>query len=367
MSQDADVVVVGAGPVGLAVALQIKLSVPSARIVVFEKYSTYLRHHTVYLSPKVFQKSPVREYVSFREVTESLTPIMRTSDVESKLLQAVITAGVEIRYEAVTDCTTLAKRFPSAKLFIGADGSHSTVHQKIFKSQYQLKRVMRYVVEVKYELESNQLAHITSADEDLPSATYHLVHETVAETTVALRFFISEQEYDQMKSATFKNPYTLMDEKKIDPLLWSSISGKLKKREEVFDEKINPNSVRITAVSLPTYASVLFAKKNEIDQSMWALVGDAAFGSPYFRSLNNGLISSCYLANMAIRLLQGADLIECVTEYNRRIQYLMSRELLAATQKNNIISAMQFANITGAKYDNQTLRHLQKAISPSSY
>lgn len=48
-AKQADVVVVGAGPVGLWTAIQIQLRFPDAHVVMFEKHSSYQRRHVLRL------------------------------------------------------------------------------------------------------------------------------------------------------------------------------------------------------------------------------------------------------------------------------------------------------------------------------
>ena len=48
---DADCVIVGAGPVGLFTAIQLRLRCPAMRVVMLEKYETYQRQHVLRIEP----------------------------------------------------------------------------------------------------------------------------------------------------------------------------------------------------------------------------------------------------------------------------------------------------------------------------
>jgi len=303
---NARVVFVGAGPVGLMTAIQTKLYDPSLPILMLEKYDKYKRQHSLILEKSSFNDAhPDADWQKF---IRALPHHIRTNELEAQLIQYADKLGIQIKKNCpVTNCHALLTEYPDADCFIGADGSHSIVHKQIFNHQYQIKKTLRYIVEVKYDAEG-KTRYLDPLSELAPAITYanHLVSEYVGKekdnkTPIALRIFVDQATYDKMQDATFKEPYKLSklagdDKPKEITKLYQTIRAWITAREMLGGEKQITDSERITATNLPVYASNEFVK--ETNGKTWCLVGDAAFGVPYFRSLNNGILCSSQLARV---------------------------------------------------------------------
>lgn len=333
---DQDVVGVGAGPIGLFTAIQIKLYKPKCKIVLYEKYQEYQRKHAISINKKSFQNSHPDE--KFQELIKQISGTIRTNVLEQELKKFALGLGIEIKYQEVVDVKALVSNHPECRYLIGADGSHSTIHKQIFHGKYQLKYNFRNIMEIKYEVlgSARKLNLCTS----LTCGSRHLVHQFIGKnyfdqeiktTPVVLRFLVTEDEYQEMKEASFKNPWTLED-KRIPDKVKKSIDSWLLARKEQLEEEIVPNSARLDVVSLPTYASSTFYKKNK-DVTTF-LVGDAACGVPYFRSINNGLLCASFLA-------KNLDEPEI---YNDFVQSRVKRELLGAKIKDKVITSMDYSH-----------------------
>lgn len=294
------VVIVGAGPVGLYTAIQLKLYDPSIKIQILEKYAQYQRKHVVKIDKTSFKDS--HPDPKFQALLESLEGTVPTQKIEESLKEFASTLGIEIKNETVASCEALVKNYPDADLFIGADGAHSIVRKEIFEDK-KSKQNLQYVAEVKYEVQgaSRPLSLWSEAYDPLLKSN-HLVVEQVGKkqendkTCVSLRVFLDKKAFQTIKSANFKNPYqwTSTDKQKMDSQLVQTIDVWLKEREKILGDKIVDGSIKISGVKLNVYQSdeVVLEKHNKT----WALVGDAAFGVPYFRSLNNGLVCANVLA-----------------------------------------------------------------------
>lgn len=302
------VVIVGAGPVGLYTAIQLKLYDPSIKIQILEKYAQYQRKHVVKVDKTSFAGS--HPDPKFQALLQSLKGTVPTQKIEESLKEFASTLGIEIKNETVVSCEELAKKYPDADLFIGADGAHSIVRNEIFEDK-KSKQNLQYVAEVKYEVQgmSRPLSLWSEAYDPLLKSN-HLVLEQVGKkqendkTCVSLRVFLDKQAFQTIKNANFKNPYqwTTADKQKMDSQLVQTIDVWLKEREKILGEKIVDGSVKISGVKLNVYQSdeVVLEKHHKT----WALVGDAAFGVPYFRSLNNGLVCANVLAKKIYATLQ---------------------------------------------------------------
>lgn len=343
------IVIVGAGPVGLFSAIQLKIQNPELSILLLEKHSEYQRHHTLSLNQASFKN--IYPDPTLLQFTKEFKQTILTSELENKMLDYVKKLGIEIDYKEVIakreektkpypetmTCDELCEQYPDADIIIGADGSHSVVHKEVFNNQYQKSTSLEYIAELKY----NAIGKVKPLNElkELPLALYnakHFVTEQVGEennsvTPVAIRIFIDELTYKKMEGATFKNPFHLSDAKK-DENLDRTIRIWLLARKEMAKEIIQPDSDRLTVTHLPIYASKEMVKKHK--GKTWFLVGDAAFGVPFFRSLNNGILCSSQLAKAITAILHPNKKIVAPEKfYSNYVQHLIDKEFFTAYSK----------------------------------
>ena len=78
-----DVVIVGAGPVGLWTAVQIKLLRPHNTVLILEKYKEYQRKHLLRLKQASMAGCPADPRLL--ALVRSLPPAVRTSELEGKV------------------------------------------------------------------------------------------------------------------------------------------------------------------------------------------------------------------------------------------------------------------------------------------
>lgn len=133
-SYDAKVVIVGAGPVGLWVAVQLKLHNPFLAVTVLEKHAVYQRNHVLRLKPRSFKGSLMDERLT--QIVARWGKVVKTSTLESDLLAYALDLDVRIEHCEVTSMTDLESTFQEAEAFIGADGYHSTCRQLFFNAEH---------------------------------------------------------------------------------------------------------------------------------------------------------------------------------------------------------------------------------------
>src|SRR5690348_13576714 len=119
------VVIVGAGPVGLYTAIQLKLYNPDIDIEILEKYSEYQRKHVVKVDKDPFADS--HPHPEFQALLATLEGAVSTAHLEKTLKEYAVKLGIKIKNETVHSCQDLAKQYPDVDMFIGADGAHSIV------------------------------------------------------------------------------------------------------------------------------------------------------------------------------------------------------------------------------------------------
>lgn len=291
-----NIVFVGAGPVGLWTAIQIKLRNPALDIRMHEKYQEYKRKHLLKLNKKSFANAATNE--SLLAMINGLATSVRTTELENGLKQIAHELGIEIVFGAVDNCEELAANYPETPLFIDASGSHSITRTQIFDDAKQTEKNLQYIAEMKYEALGNAQAQSFLKTLGAQSYTPFLANEAVGrvspdgQTPVSIRFFIDEETYTQMQDATFKNPYTLDNLNDMPKRMAEAVEARLILRER-YEQRIE-NSEKITVTTLPVYAAAQFTKHSHGKD--WCLVGDAALGVPYFRSLNAGLEAGTQLA-----------------------------------------------------------------------
>lgn len=306
-----DAVFIGAGPVGLFAAIQLKLRHPGLNILMLEKYAEFQRKHPLLIDHSSF--SNIYQHAELKGFVAALPSKIRTSELQKTFLEFAKKLGIIIEYQTVDDCFLLQDTYPGARAFCGTDGSHSIVHKQVFNGEYQHKSNMRYICEVKYDVKG-KTKPLNLFTQVIPVHAYanHLVSEFVGKeregnTPVSIRIFIDEATYLHMKKATFKNPYKINSESEndYDPKLLTTIKAWLAARETFAKESRVENSEKVTVTNLPVYASNSFvAAVNDVS---WALLGDSAIGVPYFRSLNNGLLCA-------------SEYAKCVDAYLRNIK-----------------------------------------------
>ena len=265
-----------------------------------EKYTTYQRSHILNLDKRSFQGScPDKK---FQAMINQFPEKIRTTEIEKQLLAFAKDLGIKIEYKHVEDCKTIAEEYSAYPTVIAADGARSIVRKQIFQEELDTNKDLKYIAEVKYEVEGST-RRLNRWKEAIPTLTYahHLISENVGKekegkSPVSVQFFIDKATFDTMQEARGKTFYRFTDEAKINHDLMRSMDVWLNARKMIANEKRIVGSERITVTNLSVYSS-----KNVVTEKLnkkWFLVGDAAFGVPFFRSLNNGLICGNELAKV---------------------------------------------------------------------
>lgn len=304
---NAQVAIIGAGPVGLWTAVQAKLQDPSLEIDVLEKHSNYQRSHVVSVSRSSLSgsHSDPRLQALVKEFSEDRN--VRTSTMESKLAALAHELGIQIlKNSEVKDPRALKEKYPNLKVIVGADGAHSTVRQTVFNNEMSHQGDLKFIIDVKYEVEGEAvpLDFVRSVYPTLKSmgaiAQEYIGRQRDGKTPVTFRLFIDREAFEEMQDATFKHPYSLENEDRINALVMDKIRLWLNLKANKGEKRVK-DSEQITATRLGFYASKEVVK--EENGVTYCLVGDAAFGVPFFKSLNNGLQAGTSLSQKIVASL----------------------------------------------------------------
>jgi 2-polyprenyl-6-methoxyphenol hydroxylase-like FAD-dependent oxidoreductase len=216
-----DVVVVGGGPVGLWTAIQTKI-LTKKDILVIEKYTEYKRAD-IRLNINTSSLSGIPDYEPLKKFVQKWgNKAVPIKEMEDELIKCAYDLGIEIIRGKTVNPKQLQEQFPTARVFIGADGARSAVRKEIFGNQYKFNTPLQYLVQARYMIK-------TPIEYDLPDSSFervrrvaenyskqkfagHLIIQNIIPrenglSEVILRIFIQEKTYREMADATFSNPY----------------------------------------------------------------------------------------------------------------------------------------------------------------
>lgn len=332
LPQNPDVVIVGAGPIGLAHAWGIKHLNPNLDVVVYEKYPTYKRNHTLIMQyqqlEKLIKATNMQNNPKLKQLVQDLKqdPHIRTNTLQTLFSDIAQEMGVKIIYQPVVIDDTqnpdpkvhhLFSAGENPKLVIGADGTHSIVNESLFPIGNQEKKEFDYVLQLRYEVKDEKKAaaigHVAFYQE---MARHGLVaneyvgsyDKKTGRTPITMQLMISKEQFNQLQKATSKTPFKpftedaelLANQPKIqlDATLRGFIYGYLLEKIKDFSQEseiVDADSIGISVNEAPaTYAKLVTTQAHK---TAIALVGDAGLGLSYFKGLNAGLESAAEFFN----------------------------------------------------------------------
>ncbi|KTC66837.1 Kynurenine 3-monooxygenase [Legionella birminghamensis] len=313
-----DVVVVGAGPIGLLYAWSMKKINPALNIVIYEKYSEYQRKHTLVMKwehmEAMMKATETENHPRLKPLLERLKkdPHIRTSELEElyKDLSQETESGFDpskIIIEEITEENIREKvleAYPDAKMIIGADGTHSVVSQSFFGEENQVKHEFDYVLQLRYEIngeyKDSGIATAAFYQEMARNgliANEYVGHYADGKTPITMQMMISKEVFQHLtKVAVSKKPIYLNsdDKDKIPEHIRHFLSRYLEhKIQKCHKERslIDMKTVRVSVNEAPaTHAKQVSKQVERQDGSRVnvQLVGDASLGLSYFMGLNAG-------------------------------------------------------------------------------
>jgi 2-polyprenyl-6-methoxyphenol hydroxylase-like FAD-dependent oxidoreductase len=314
----ADFVIVGAGPIGLWTAIQLKKKLPDAKVSMHERHETYIRSHVLRLdSLSVFLYSEKnrseREKVFYSDIglsnyflTSPKGPLfIRTNKLEQALRSYALDLGVCIHPGLVTTPEALQALYVDAKAFIAADGAHSLMRKALLAKDDIIDLPLQHILELKYE--SAGFARSLSFVKEVyktQKIMSHLGVEYVGRSNgvsapVTLRLFLTDKEYACVPDASFKSPL-MLETAQLSKNISDDLKIYMNVREQHGNESYVPETGKLTKLTLSIYRAKKFCILH--NEKNWFLVGDAAFGVPYFRALNGGMLTASLLVNQCLKL-----------------------------------------------------------------
>lgn len=345
-----NIAIVGAGPVGLWSAIQMKKRNPDANITLYEKYTDYKRNHVLKIQHSSLFFGASRwnngvDEVFFNRVFGMTrrkvrrTPLRKsfisTKSIESNLRQWVLNMGCEIVYEEIQSLEDLVERHDEETPVIIADGAHSKLRKEILGDRDTVRSDLQHIIELKSRLKyTPELLKANKVNAAIKSKLNSLGFEyigkpTEGSTPISLRLFVGEELYNEVPDATFKSPIT--DPRLLPAELQDDLSRYAKLHNINVDDLFSEG--KVSKLQLSVYHATQFAKT--VGKRHCYMVGDAAMGVPYFRSLNCGFV----LASRLAMIMEHCDsLSESVARYNQYSVIHRKAEESLAKGKNKALN-----------------------------
>ncbi|MBI2234810.1 MAG: hypothetical protein HYU57_07515 [Micavibrio aeruginosavorus] len=388
MSAKPDIVMVGAGPVNLWTAIQIKNRNPHLNIRLYERYREYQRSHVLRVEQASLllygkKNGTPREDSFYKDVTgKTLSQIykmaatgavfIRTNDLEQAEKTYATDLGIEIVYEKIADPYALMLAHPEARYFIAGDGARSLMREQLLGADSIRNFPQQYIVEAKYQAHGHAgelgfLQDHYKANKILSNMAFEYVgRERNGTTPVTLRFFVDRETYDALPEMGFKDPFPLSDPR-IPEALAQDIKTYMNVRKEKAHENFCESSDRLGKLTLSCYAAKKFGIATP--DRPWFLVGDAAMGVPYFRSLNAGMIIGSQLAFILTRDISDKNKVRA---YNACRPLDIAWEFTSARTKNMGLKLYDaFRGVSAevpwevVRWDRETVRRFQTMQHPA--
>lgn len=352
----ADVVIVGAGPVGLWTSILIRAMDPDVKVSIIDKYKEYKRDNPLDLSRSSFAGIPkdarVQDIVDeiFTKDGKSVSSIkINTNRIEDILLKAAIKMGVDIQRGPENEIKTIydLQRFPNARIIVGADGAKSKIREQVF-GDLEKDEDLQYIAQAKYKTgvskpkptqQLKALKMMSRADAFVTENPRN-PKEGDEQGSMNLLVTVSQKTFNKIREATFKAPFTLSQcPKKLQSKIRLWMNARAEKDQKPEDSKIEVSSIRLSSYKSKEFVKVVDDNKGR--KLAVALVGDAAFGVPYFRSLNNGIACAIKFAKAChAEQTQKRDINAAMKKYNSFVSKLAGWEMFKAKVKSLAVRAL---------------------------
>lgn len=344
-----DVVIVGAGPVGMATAAFLKAQNRYLRVCVLDKRMETKRHYGLNLSKdsmkavrETLERIPAassdREIQSLISLTRQWSSsVQKVSVIEAKLRNIAEQLGVYVvRKNAFGEFITeenfdrlleehddyisdeeaeLCGYFAGARVIVGADGAHSVVRQKVMgPDQGNLvgRANLGYFIEVKYEVSAETRRRNMwdvkggSWDEGVNFETMGRGRSSEPFKPATVHFFVGQSTYESFDPETNNNPWnleTLRNRAQQNPKLNKPL-GKIEHYLRGVEERNGViRNVKIKRLPISIYRSGQSVQNYK--GKIVALAGDSNSGLVLARGVNKGFFEASELSQTISRYLNG--------------------------------------------------------------
>jgi 2-polyprenyl-6-methoxyphenol hydroxylase-like FAD-dependent oxidoreductase len=354
----AEIVFVGAGPIGLATAIKLKEGNKDLPIVMLERHEKYERTQILKLQVDLIKNEemekelweltkinqatansdkkcidiPIQTFEAFllkhakkNNISIEFKRFLTTESYEEELKKHNVSSKndleKELKEKIIVGSEQILGSYPKCKIIIGADGARSSVRDMISQDEKTSvnNKDLRKLIEIKYSVKGAAyrinplLYHHTHIYLNGILITEQIKHNKktvlkgnklvteIVSTEVVLRLTVDDETYNdaKLKDVNAKNLLRVTADN-IPKKLYHALNIWVHKR---LDRNIIPASVKLNKTSLGIYSSKKLHSAK--DHCIAVVVGDAACGFPYQNGLNIGLKNAAELAQLICKNYQG--------------------------------------------------------------
>ncbi|MFI4919932.1 MAG: FAD-dependent oxidoreductase [Legionellales bacterium] len=392
------IVIVGAGPIGLALACMIKAMNAASGIQVLEKRVAPTRNNGLKINAdsiepllKILNQAleklgPTGKIEHIQELIAIFSQwkdsFIRTREIQSRLTQMAMSMGITVlagpQYEVTTEKLNLLlnsggamaaaavstessplelqKIFSEATLIIGADGAHSMVRRAIMngEEEYAEEEVLRHLIELKFQSNSSTkprsyiMASATSIKEGNLNFETMGHGGTVPHKPVTVHIFVDKTTYDHFRiedaagniKGTYGNSWTLKELQNIQQPEVRAIYNQFNRYLQDLDSRggscVNEE---ISTLQMRVYRSNRCVHLHSSGRYVF-LVGDAESGLVLERGFNKGLKGVAVCSDI-IHSLTPDNIGDKLDLYAKQMKTIYDSEKSLAVLKNKALKAVE--------------------------
>lgn len=268
----------------------------------------------------------------------------------AKDLGIVIENNISVTKESFDDKTSSYK----ADITIGADGAHSIFRDVICSEEKPLKQNLDYLMRFEAKVDRGIDYKSWFKKYLAQKRSHYLYSVNQSQDKLTIDFLVDQKTYEALHSikgceVNYKNPIMDLGDLHADVVLkeiYNSLYVCLNCLHSGNVKGLHLKEIKITTTSLHTSRNQIFHKIGDGTYDCF-LFGDSAFGVPFFRSLNNGLLCAVQLAS-TIHGRVVDDGKDAADEYCKFVNDLVDGEITKAgvksKQQDMIISWVRFIN-----------------------
>jgi hypothetical protein len=318
-----DVVIVGAGPVGLVTAIELKTRDPNCTVLIVEKHPEYTRKQSLrldylLLSRNLLIKKELDKAIAIGNAklsTETKSSIDIPIQVLEKCLQnCAKELKIKTEYKQISSVDELEASYPNCKMMIAADGSRSVIRKSLFGEDTSNRPTtsLQYMIELKYEAEGDckklapELYNFLQLRLRgfLADKEYIKYNPNTNISEITQRFLVDKETYEDEALVNAKAGSPLKLTQRIPYYLRSAIAIWLNARGDKIvvpslNPKLNkPNELTVRKGSLgpclnktilEVYKSKQSHRKQQGNKPSWFLVGDSLMGLSFMKGATAGI------------------------------------------------------------------------------
>ena len=274
--------IIGAGPVGLAFALEYRSYFPSETICIFEKRETYIRNQYVFIRPNQL-------HFHNKQIQLKSSPT-KICDIEHYLKSLCIQHNILFVNLQIHSLHQILSTFPSCKI-IDASGAHSPFRQLKVDNQHFLSLQIQYIdQDIDKQLQPMSFVKLYKFFKHIGTVGFEHIHNHIATLTVIIDCKYKNKKHNFTLNCSVEE----FEQTDISDDYCLKIVANYHRLRQFYGLNSGANKGTITCKIYPL--STQISKQFMNQEETIFTIGDAAVALPFFRGLQFGLMSAIQLA-----------------------------------------------------------------------